>query len=61
MKLNAQDNATAKRKPYVKPQVKQVLLRPEEAVLGTCKTSGSGKGPMQSSCRIPRKCSSVGS
>jgi len=34
------------RKPYTKPEVKRVLLRPEEAVLGFCKettgTTGAG-------------------
>jgi hypothetical protein len=38
-----------KKKPYVKPEVKQVLLRPEEAILGFCKTN-AGAGPMSSAC-----------
>ena len=38
-----------KRKPYVKPEVKQVPLRPEEAVLAACKTHHSG-GPGFSHC-----------
>ena len=29
-----------KKKPYTKPEVKQVLLKPEEAVLGACKMTG---------------------
>jgi hypothetical protein len=37
------------RKPYVKPEVKQVPLRPEEAVLGFCKTA-TVAGPLQSTC-----------
>ncbi len=33
------------KKSYVKPEVKQVQLKPEEAVLGIgCKTSGGGAG-----------------
>lgn len=32
------------KKPYAKPEVTQVPLRPEEAVLGACKTA-SGSGP----------------
>ena len=32
------------RKPYEKPTLSQVALRPEEAVLGNCKTMGVG-GP----------------
>jgi hypothetical protein len=34
------------KKPYTKPEVKQVLLKPEEAVLGGCKVSGTA-GPGQ--------------
>ena len=38
-----------KRKPYIKPEVKQVPLRPEEAVLGFCKTT-TVAGPLSSPC-----------
>jgi len=35
------------KKPYVKPEVTQVPLRPEEAVLGNCKVSMvTGPGSM---------------
>jgi hypothetical protein len=44
------------KKPYVKPEVKQIPLRPEEAVLGFCKTASS-PGPLTSPCT----CSSLGS
>lgn len=37
------------KKPYTKPEVKQVPLRPEEAVLGACKISGTG-GPDGADC-----------
>jgi len=37
------------RKPYLKPEVKQVALRPEEAVLGFCKTTVVA-GPLSSAC-----------
>jgi hypothetical protein len=37
------------KKPYVKPEVTQVPLRPEEAVLGNCKIAGS-TGPVSTSC-----------
>jgi hypothetical protein len=33
------------KKPYVRPEVQQVQLKPEEAVLGGCKISGGGSGP----------------
>jgi len=51
------------KRPYVKPEVKQVALRPEEAVLGACKaSSGSGgSGPGGGNCRTPVPCSSLGS
>jgi hypothetical protein len=33
------------RAPYIKPEVTQVPLRPQEAVLGFCKTNSSSVGP----------------
>ena len=34
------------KRPYAKPEIKQVALRPDEAVLGACKAStGTGGGP----------------
>jgi hypothetical protein len=46
------------RKPYMKPSVKMVPLRPDEAVLGGCKKSGQG-GPIQADCTSPGACSST--
>jgi len=44
------------RKPYTKPQIQEVPLRPDEAVLGGCKTSSiSGAG--QHRCTSPSNCS----
>jgi len=37
------------KKPYVKPEVMQVPLRSEEAVLGNCKIAGIS-GPVSTSC-----------
>ncbi|MDA2910071.1 hypothetical protein MYX04_03945 [Nitrospiraceae bacterium AH_259_D15_M11_P09] len=37
------------KKPYMKPEVTQVSLRPDEAVLGGCKTP-STSGPVSSAC-----------
>ena len=52
-----------KRKPekkaYQRPEVTQVPLRPEEAVLGNCKITGSS-GPATANCTT-FVCSSVGS
>ena len=45
------------RRPYAKPQIQQVPLRQEEAVLGACKTSGRS-GPAQFRCTLPVSCSS---
>ena len=50
------------RKPYVKPAIAEVALRPEEAVLGLCKLVGSGQGgPLQSICSSPAACLTTGS
>ena len=47
---------------YRKPQVIQVPLRPDEAVLGSCKTAGgSTAGPGNSDCRTPAQCFSAAS
>jgi hypothetical protein len=50
------DNRVRERKPYVKPQIQEVPLRPDEAVLGGCKTS-SVSGPAQAKCTFPFTCS----
>jgi hypothetical protein len=52
------DNGS-KRKPYEKPTLSQVALRPDEAVLGNCKTM-SVAGPANSDC-FAFGCSSQGS
>jgi hypothetical protein len=49
------------KKTYTMPEVKQVLLRPEEAVLGFCKTV-SHAGPLGGTCNpITGQCSTLGS
>lgn len=48
------------RRPYEPPAVERVALRPEEAVLGACKTGSSG-GPRASRCRSVATCSTIGS
>ena len=53
-------DAARARKPYEKPEVTQVSLRPEEAVLGACK-AGRVSGPGQPRCGVPAPCSSLGS
>ena len=52
------DEQTNQKKPYSKPEVQQVALRPEEAVLASCKTAAvSGSGQMK--CSAPSACSSL--
>jgi len=48
------------KKAYEPPVLTTISLRPEEAVLGHCKTSGTG-GPVQSTCTFVGPCTSVGS
>jgi hypothetical protein len=48
-----------KKQKYEPPKVVTISLRPEEAVLGHCKISGSA-GPGGSSCTV-LFCSSIGS
>jgi hypothetical protein len=50
----------AGRKPYEKPTLSQVALRPEEAVLGNCKTMGVA-GPAESDCTSLGGCMTFGS
>lgn len=56
------ENQKQSKKPYAKPVLKQVALRPEEAVLGNCKTSGV-TGPVGAGDCAPggASCSSQGS
>jgi len=50
-----------KRKLYAKPEVVQVQLRPEEAVLGFCKST-SRRGPVHPvKCSSPSNCLAIGS
>lgn len=60
MKEHDSNDPNGARKPYVKPEVTQVSLRPEEAVLGACK-AGRVSGPGQARCGVPAPCSSLGS
>jgi hypothetical protein len=50
------------KRPYQKPEIRKVTLKPEEAVLGSCKNpSGGVGGPGQATCSTPSSCSSLGS
>jgi len=60
MKSPERDNQPVKKR-YSKPEVKQIDLRPEEAVLGNCKTSGTAGPGTFGSCSQVAPCSSLGS
>jgi hypothetical protein len=45
--MNGEDRKP--RKTYQKPKVQEVALRPEEAVLGSCKMAGTA-GPASAAC-----------
>ncbi len=49
-----------KRKPYKKPEIKKIPLRPQESVLGFCKTS-QNRGPQVGTCTRPGACLIEGS
>jgi hypothetical protein len=54
------DEPAAPKKKYEKPTLSEVPLRPDEAVLGNCKSPGI-MGPAQGDCTSFVGCSSVGS
>lgn len=59
MNKETKDNTT--KKPYKKPQIKRVELKPEEAVLGACKTAITA-GPATLPCNaVVTPCTVAGS
>jgi hypothetical protein len=60
VKDNLEKSSGRRKKPYVRPELKQVQLKPEEAVLGFCKTT-SIFGPGVSGCNTPSQCYALGS
>ncbi len=59
---NELNNNTTTKKTYKKPQLRQVQLRPDEAVLGNCKT-GSGAGGLSGGTCVNGvlNCNTIGS
>lgn len=55
------NNEKRARKPYEKPQIKRFPLRPDEAVLGNCKTVGSSGPSSPAGCFSGGFCSTRGS
>jgi len=58
--MNEAPEKSGGKKTYEPPQIVQVSLRPEEAVLGNCKFLGVA-GPANASCTTLPICHSVGS
>jgi hypothetical protein len=58
--MKQSQNDQVSKKFYEPPKIVTINLRPEEAVLGNCKISGSS-GPGNPSCAIVPRCSTVGS
>jgi hypothetical protein len=57
--MQQQQTGSAKKK-YEKPEAKRFPLRPDEAVLGFCKTNAAS-GPISIGCRSGAACSVAGS
>jgi len=58
--MNSEHEQVAKKK-YEPPRVASISLRPEEAVLGHCKTASGGGNSTPGSCFPIGICNSVGS
>jgi hypothetical protein len=56
--MRPNDQPEDPKRPYAKPEIQEVPLRPDEAVLGGCKTS-SKSGPAHFRCNFPSSCSSL--
>jgi hypothetical protein len=56
----SKDQAEGEKRPYAKPQIQEVPLRPDEAVLGGCKST-SVSGSAQHRCSVPTSCSALAS
>ena len=57
--MKGKEHSKHNRKPYQKPQVEQVELRPEEAVLGGCKMLTGEPTAYENivpSCTVPTSC-----
>ena len=55
-----QQPISSDKKKYEKPEAKRFPLRPDEAVLGFCKTNAAA-GPTGQGCRGVQACSAPGS
>lgn len=55
-----EQDAQHQKKLYVKPTLRRVQLKADEAVLGNCKTT-SVSGPLQATCDSPSSCLTIAS
>ncbi|MEE9501666.1 MAG: hypothetical protein V3V48_06290 [Candidatus Aminicenantaceae bacterium] len=60
MKDKPEQETHQSKKPYKKPELKKVALKPDEAVLGYCK-SDNKRGPGIGVCDSPTRCYVIGS
>jgi hypothetical protein len=58
--MNCEPEQTGSKGSYEPPRLVTISLRPEEAVLGNCKTASS-VGPAQPSCTFLTVCKLIGS
>jgi hypothetical protein len=58
--METQQDHAEEKKPYLKPEAKRYPLRPEEAVLGFCKSTTSS-GQNHAACNSFGICSTMGS
>lgn len=61
MDEKAESRSEPQKKRYLKPELRQVPLRPEEAVLGNCKVAGTSGPGIAGSCKIAGKRFTLGS
>ena len=58
---NELNKTNISKKTYQKPQLRQVQLRPDEAVLGNCKSNSGSGGLSGGSCNNGVACNNIGS
>ncbi|MGA8806228.1 MAG: hypothetical protein WB973_00020 [Thermoanaerobaculia bacterium] len=59
--MQQQQQSSSDKKKYEKPEAKRFPLRPDEAVLGFCKTNAASGPSAISGCRGSSACSAPGS
>ena len=59
--MKSSEKDSERKKPYTRPEVTLIDLRPEEAVLGNCKTLGSSGPGTVGSCKPVGNCQGQGS